>query len=208
MVAIVTYSGKGSALTWAEGDSNFTELDTRTAVGWKNLVGTVDITGLANPPTKVSFKGFPLNRYDPDNLQECTVLFQMPHDYVSGTDIYPHGHVVTSTTSTGVIRWGFDLTYAADFDATAGIGSPNAGQIYFSPFISYVEMTMLSTYQDAHLTMSTGGGVTLPGLQADSVILMRVFRDATHVNDTYPDGVFLTHIDLYYQAQGFGTSTR
>ena len=36
-------------------------------------------------------------------------------------------------------------------------------------------------------------------LEPDSILLMRVFRDGGHVNDTFPDAVFGFNVALYYQ---------
>ena len=188
-------------------DGNFLELDNRTKVAWQNLRGQMSVAGVSNPPTTVAYRGIPLNNYGPDTMCECAVIFHIPHDYVVGTDIYPHGHVLTSTASTGVVRWGFDLTYAQEFDANVG-GTPTAGNAFFAPVTAYVNMTMQANYQDVHLLMEDPAPVTLPGLGPDSLILMRVFRDAPNVADTYPDGVFLMNVDLYYQSQGFGTAAR
>lgn len=210
-MAIVTRASKGSQLTWSEMDANLTELNTRTQVGWQNLNGVIQTAGLANPPNKYNFLGeFPIDCFDPDNVQTLIVKFHMPHDYVVGTPIYPHGHMTVHTNSTGTVRWRFALAYAAEFDVSVDTPPPAAGS-YFSVLpTQYVPMPILASYQNAHLLLEGAPpeGITLPGLAPDSIILMTVSRDAADAADTYPDGICLIAVDLYYQSQGFGNQDR
>ena len=210
-MAITTRTGKGSQLTWAEMDNNLTELNTRTQIGWQNLNGTVERSGIANPPNKYNFLGaFQLDCFDPDNEQEIACKFHIPHDYVVGTPIYPHGHMTVHTASTGTVRWGFAIAYAYEFDTAVDTPPPPAGSVYTLLGTNYVNMPILASYQNVHLLLegTDANGMTLPGLAPDSVIMMRVFRDATNIADTYPDGICLTHIDLYYRSQNFGSANK
>jgi hypothetical protein len=195
-MAIVTRAIKGSALSYGELDGNFIDLDSRTTVGWQNLNGDMNIAGIPSPPTMSVYQGVYLPSFDPDNIQECTVVFHMPHDYIPGTDIYPHGHFMSATNGTGTLRWGFTLSFA------------NEGDAFTTPGTSYVEHTMTAGMKDVHHLVETPTPVSIPTLSYDSIVFMRVWRDATHVNDTYPDPIFLVQVDLYYQSQGFGTVAR
>jgi hypothetical protein len=210
-MAITTRTGKGSQLTWAEMDANLTELDRRTQVSWQNLNGTIQTAGLASPPNKYNFLGeFPIDCFDPDNVQTLIVKFNIPHDYVAGSPIYPHGHMTVHTPSVGTVRWRFALAYAAEFDISVDTPPPAAGNYFGLLPTQYVPMPIIASYEGAHLLLegAPAEGITLPGLAPDSVVLMTVSRDATHIDDTYPDGICLMAVDLYYQSQRFGSDSR
>ena len=206
---IVLRSEKGSVLTGGEVDGNFSELDSRTAVAWANLVAVMARSGIANPPGIALYRGvFPVYAFDPDNVEQCSAIFHLPHDFQQGTDFWPHGHVLTDTASSGVVRWGFDISYAQEYDSEdISAGPPSSTQVFSDPVTIYVEQTIAATHENAHIIITTDSAFNIPALAADSVILMRVFRDATHVNDTYPDDIHLLTVDLYYRSQGFGTNS-
>ena len=205
-MTIALRSTKGSALTYGEVDGNFIDLDNRTKVAVQNLRGQIDLSGVVNPPTMSDYNGVPLMAFSASIIQECPVRMHMPHDYVNGTDILPHGHVLVSTAATGVIRWGFTMLWANEYDLPDWPSPPAADQKFQSLGTMYVEYTVRATDQDAHLVITPPAALSLPLLKKDAVILMTVIRDSTHINDTYPDPAFLTYVDLYYQSQGFGSA--
>lgn len=204
-MTITTRSGKGSALTWAEEDSNFVELDARTTEGWQMLVGEISTDGLSNPPSKVLYKGIvQLDSFDPDNIQELAVVFHIPKDYVAGSDFYPHGHFHSSTTSAGTVRWGFSLTWANPYHLADFGREPFTEEKFVSPVTGYVEATLDASHQDANNVAESVVPFSIPYLLPGAIIFMRVFRDATHINDTYPGSIFMTSVALAYRSQGFG----
>lgn len=204
---IVLRTVKGSALTYGEEDGNFQELDRRTAAGKQNLRGQIDLSGVVNPPTMSAYNGVPLMSFSADTVQLAPVRLHLPHDYVAGTSITPHGHVLTSTASAGVVRWGFTFLWANEYDdADVVAGPPTADQKFQSLGTAYVEQVLSANDQDVHRVVSSPVPISLPLLKPDAVILMTVFRDSAHINDTYPDPMFLTYVDMYYQSQGFGTA--
>lgn len=207
-MTIITRIGKGSSLTWTEEDGNFTDLDNRTKEAWNTISGDMSTAGVADPPTKTPYKGTVLlDLYDPNNICECSVVFHMPHDFVVGSSWYPHGHFHSPTASSGVVRWGFQLMWANQYRLADFGRSPLSSEIFTNPATGYVEVTMDASHQDANNTAESTTPFTVAGLGPGAVILMRVFRDATHVNDTYPDGMFLTNVSIAYRSQNFGTST-
>jgi len=206
---LVYRSTKGSALTYGEMDGNLLELDNRTKEAWNHLRGNIAIGG-ANPPTNALYQGLVyLNWYDPDNMNECTASFALPMDYVAGTDIYPHGHIVSQTASVGTVRWGFTITWANPYtpDDTANNRTPRADQIFCTPFTVYKENYKQAWDQNLHREAFVDTPISLPLIQPHAVILIRVFRDATHPNDTYPDPVALVAFGINHKAFGPGAST-
>jgi hypothetical protein len=195
-MSLITRTSKGAPLTYSELDGNIAELDRRTEVGWQNLRGQITYNGVPNPPSSVAYNGVYLPSYDPDNIQECSVIFHPTHDYVVGSDLYPHGHTLVTGAASGVVRWGFTFIYANEADA------------FSSPVTAYVEQTIVAGDADKHKLIETPTPLSIPTLSYDSIMMMRVWRDANHVNDTYPSPIFLYMVDLYYQSQKFGTVAR
>jgi hypothetical protein len=196
-MAITTRSGKGSQLTWAEMDANLTELDTRTAINWQNLNGEMVTDGISNaPPMRLYNSTLYMRAFSPDTEQEVSCIFHTSKDYIAGTDTWPHGHIVTPTASSGTVRWKITMSFA------------NEGAVFSAPYTFYVDQSIVAADQDKHLLIEPPTAMSIPTLSTDSIILFRVARDATHINDTYPDEIYLTQIDLYYQSQGFGESVR
>lgn len=193
MTTVTTRTGKGSALTYAEMDANFGILETR----WQNLPGAMVTDGISNaPPMRLFNSTMYMRAFSADTEQEVSAVFHMPKDFQAGTDTYPHGHIVTPTASSGVVRWKITVSYA------------NEGATFSAPFTFYVNQTVDPADQNIHLLIDSGMPMTIPTLAPDSVILMRIVRDSTAPEDTYPDEIYLSLVDLYYQSQGFGEDHR
>jgi hypothetical protein len=206
-MAIVTHESKAAALTYAEMDNNFAELDNRTAIKWQNLRAQIDVSGTSIPPPKIAYKGvFQIHAFDANSVQECNALFHIPHDFVVGSDFYPHGHILQMTTNSGTVRWGFDFIWANEFNYGGLVVAPDMK--FGSIMTTYVEVILDGTTQDVNLVVETPTPINLPTMGPDAVIMLRIFRDANHPNDTYPDSIGLLFVDAYYQSQGFGTSSR
>jgi hypothetical protein len=201
-MAIITRNGKGSELTYTELDGNFTQLDTRTIdLGWRDLIMGVDVknTG-ANIPTLQNFRdGIFLWGFDPDSNQEVYCQAHIDHDYAMGTVMYPHVHFSVNVTNTGTVRWGIEYTLARRHDSTGQTHFPASTTVYVEhdvdgdPYAHYVaEVSLANTIPATHL-------------EVDTVILFRVFRDASHVNDTFPGTAYLITTDIHYQVDRYAT---
>ena len=79
---------------------------------------------------------------------------------------------------------------------------------YSAPYTFYVEEIVVAADQNKHKLMEVDTPMTIPTLGPDNIVMIRVARDATHINDTYPDEIYMSQIDLYYRAQGFGEDVR
>lgn len=191
-MTITTVSGKGSSLTLNELDGNFADLDTRTALGWRDNI--IEIT-LRNGPSEPQFTQFRDGIYLPafvhTDVQSGYGNWHIDHDYALGTPLFLHIHWTTNATLTGTVRWGFEYTVAKGHQ-----------QASFGPTTTvYVEQAATGT-QYMHYVGEVSPANTIPGtgIEPDTVILCRVFRDATHPNDTFDDQVFGVALDLHYQA--------
>lgn len=203
---IVTRASKGSALTWAELDANLGLLDVR----WQNLGGEIETAGIANAPVDRLYKGLIyVHAFSATVLQEFTVIFHMPKNYISGSPIYPHIHALPTTASSGDVKWGFEYCWANEYDAVdILVGPPATDQQYGSTTTCDATQDVAATHQDTNRVVEFCTPLLLPLIKGDAVIICRVFRDATDVLDTYPDEMYVTNCDLYYQAQGFGSVDR
>ena len=137
-------------------------------------------------------------RFDADTEQEAFIAFHVDHDYALGTKLYPHMHWSADTASTNTVRWGFEFTLAKGH----GQGVfPTSTTIHIEQAFAGVAFThMIAEVSDADAI----DGEAL-GIEPDVVIMMRVFRDATHVNDDLATHAFGLFVDLHYQAERRGT---
>lgn len=204
-MTITLRGSKGSALTTTEMDGNFSDLDTRTKSGWNDLVGEIGVRGGSpNAPTFTNYKGgLYLYSFDSNSTNECFIEFHVNHDYVHGTMMYPHMHFIPSTNNSGVVRWGFEYTWARRSDSTGQVSFPSTNTLY-------VNFTVSANQIDYHhvAEMSDGNGIPGTGIETDAVVLLRVFRDAGDPADTYPDPVFGFYVDLHYQCDHNQTPLR
>jgi hypothetical protein len=204
MTALVYRDTKGSRLTSAEGDANMRELNTRTASGWNDLVQDVLVrTGANSPSPTVFIGGITAYEFAAATMNECFVNFHMRHDYIAGTMVYPHVHWSHIVDSTGVVRWGFEYTLARRNDSTGTV-------TFASPTTLYIEHNVTAGTQYQHFVNEGADGLGIAGtdLQEDALIICRVFRDATHANDTYPDPIHLLTVDIHYECNTLSTPLR
>ena len=202
-MALLTRSAKGSALTYGEVDGNFTQINTKIADGWKDLVCGMDTRSGSTAPTLTLFRdGIYLWGFDPGNMNEAFANAHIGHDYKVGTMLYPHIHWTTNTTNTGTVRWGYEYTWARRHDST--------GQTHFPASTTiYVEQPLDGdAYGHYVAEMAEGTGIPAATIEVDTIILFRIFRDASHVNDTFPDDVFGFTFDLHYECDRESTPLR
>jgi hypothetical protein len=161
--------------------------------GWADLVGVDRIrTPSANDPTDAALVGgIRGHQFSNTTMNEKWFDYHVPHDWVPGTAMYPHVHTVCNGTQTGVARWGFEYIVC------------KCGGVYSSPVTVYVETTFDGTALKEYISeVSDANAIAASLLEVDGLIKMRVFRDATHANDTMTGNVFLSTADCHYQSTG------
>jgi hypothetical protein len=156
------------------------------------------VPGASAPDLKTFKDGTKCYAFDPTSNEEVYLLYHLNHDYDPGSKYYPHIHWCPEDTDTGVVRWGFEYTQAArdsgTFGATATV---------------YIEQAASGTaFNQLIGEVSDGDAITPPSPVIDSVIIVRVFRDASHANDTYTGDAFGLFCDLHYQASFIGTPNK
>jgi len=170
-------------------------------LGWDDI--TADLSAGkavgANAPTWSTYRdGIGAYAFDAGTMNEIFVVFHVKHDYADGTKVYPHVHWGPNTTSTGVVRWGFEYTLQKGHDQGA---FPASTTIY----IEY-DVTVDKQYQ--HIISEVVDANAFDAFEADTLILMRIFRDAGHANDTFPDDVFAFTADVHFQVDKQATPNR
>lgn len=192
---VTLYQQKGGPLSIAEADSNFEQLDTRTKQGWRDNIVEIKVDSSSpNAPTLANVRGGILAwQFFPNELTEAYSGWHIDHDYAAGTKLYMHVHWVCPTSSIGTVRWGFEYTVAKGHQQQA---FPETTTVYVEqtttgvPYMHYVAEVSEANAID---------GLALD-IEPDTVILVRVFRDGAHPNDTLENVVFGVFLDLHYQA--------
>lgn len=202
-MTIITRASKGSALTYGEVDGNFTQINTKIADGWKDLVCGLDVRSGASSPVLTNFRdGIYLWEFSSSVLMEFFANAHIGHDYKVGTMLYPHIHWTVNTASVGTVRWGYEYTWARRHDSTGQVHFPATQTIYVE------QATDGDVYGHYVAETAEGFGVPADTIEVDTLILFRVFRDAAHPNDTFPDPVFGFTFDLHYECDRDATPLR
>ena len=190
---ITTRSGKGSPLTHPELDSNFEDLDTRTAEGWRdNIVQLVPQVGNPEAPELNIFRdGIHAYNFAAGQNTEACAYFHVDHDYALGTALYPHVHWAIQSSATGTVRWGIEYTVAKGHQQMA----------FGATTTVYVEQVATGTpYLHYVAEVSLANAIPGTNIEPDTLILCRFFRDGAHPNDTLAADAFVFCVDLHYQA--------
>ena len=177
------------------------QVDTTTPTwGWRDIIGDISLrgTGAADPSYSIYQGSIRAYSFSASILQEVQVVFHIPHDYVPGSDIYLHAHWSNGATvpNTGNVVWGFEVSWAKGFGQNAFSTPTTYTVTQASPAIRYTGNIGETT------------AITLTGLEVDSLILVRVYRDATNVADTCTDPVFLHTADVHYQSTNLATKAK
>lgn len=196
MTEIVRLADKnGGPLTPTEADANAGELDRRTALGWRdNIVELKVDSSSPMAPTLEAFRGAILAwKFPPGEITEAHSAWHIDHDYAAGTKLYVHVHWSPKVNNLGTVRWGFEYTVAKGHQQQA---FPTTTTVYVEqasvgvPFMHYVGEVSEANAIDGQAL----------GIEPDTVILVRLFRDGEHANDTFDADAFVSFIDLHYQA--------
>lgn len=172
--------------------------------GWRDITASVLVRGVgANDPDFVVYTGTTTRsfRFSSTIMNEVFFVYHIPHDYVPGTAISFHAHwsnaaVTPNTGNTGNVVWSFDYSFAKGF-----------GQEAFPTVQTVTVVAASPATRHIHNTSETVP-VTILGLEADGLILVRAYRDADNVLDTCTDAVFFHTGDVHYQSSNIATKNK
>ena len=157
------------------------------------------VTG-ARQPTWTAFRdGIYAWSFSASTMNEVHVSFHINHDQCATEayrKLYPHIHWAPTNTNTGTVRWGIEYTFAKGHQQEA---FPSSTTVYIEQAATGTAYThMIAETPDVD-------ALDLSNIETDALLLCRVFRDASHANDTYDAACFGLYADLHYQASYFGT---
>ena len=128
---------------------------------------------------------------------------QMPHNWKEGSDIEPHIHWTPKTTgATGeFVKWGLEYTWS------------NVNEVFGDTTIIYSDVTSETTATVSGDTVMTEGKhhitdigtISATGKTLSSMLVCRIFRDATDTDDDYTYDAGLLEIDFHYEIDSLGS---
>ena len=139
------------------------------------------------------------------STEEIYLSFTLPHDFKDGGDFHLDVHWSPgNNTDTGTVRWGIEWV-AAVRNTTTGAGSD---LLSANTTITYIEQAGTGTAYEHLVAEVADPGITITGAEPDMVIMARVFRDATHANDTYNADAVGILLDAHYQIDRYATPNK
>lgn len=169
-------------------------------IGWEDDIGEIIVRGSGvNDPTwavvRDNLYAFQLSA---STMNQFWRYLHLKHDWHPGSVISMHLHLIpTTTTATGTMRFGMEYSYAKGHDQANFPASTTV----------YTEYTFAANKQYRHLILEFPD-ITNAAFEVDGAILLRIFRDATHVNDTFADPISIMTADAHYQKSRFATKNK
>ena len=170
---------------------------------WKDIVSNFTIRGFTggnNPSFGTVAGNIQGLLFSPSTMNQVWCDFHINHDIALNTKIYPHIHWCPITNRTGVVRWGIEYTVAK------GHGQ----QAFHGPITIYINHPVNQPSNLVHYISEATEEQAIPftNIEPDSFVKTRIFRDAAHPNDTFPDSIHAWTADLHYQAVRVGTKNK
>lgn len=169
--------------------------------GWYDEKGDVVVKGSGvNDPTWAIFRnGLYAYQFSATAMKEIWINFHINHDYKPGTKIYLHVHWSTAGTNTGVCRWGFEYS----------VSKGHNQEVFPASTTVYVNQAAQGTaYRHMIAEISLSDAIPSTSIEPDSVIMVRVFRDAADVADTLTDASYMIFADCHYETDRHSTKNK
>lgn len=145
-----------------------------------------------DPVTWVNASNLRVKGFDGTTTSEQLFFeVQLGHDYKEGTDIHPHVHWGPTTTGVGNVKWILEYSWVNIMDTTPAVTTISSvqaagGVAYRHLLTEFPEMS--------------GAGKSL-----SSMIIGRIYRDPSDIQDTYAGDAGLLELDFHYQIDGLGS---
>lgn len=166
---------------------------------WKNCpvnVFSVYKAGYTNPDLITLVGGILTPAFDASIEEAVGIRYNVSHDIHPGSFMFPSINWGGSTTDTGTVRWGMEYSLA-ERDTGAFITSTTI----------YVEQAADGVI-GSHQAIEFADGDKIAAPLPDTIIIGKLFRDASHINDTFTGEAFLHGAPIRYQASYVGTPSR
>jgi len=194
-VTIVYRNVKGSALSYAELDGNFSDLAGRTDQAWQSVaVAPSVLYGVPSTPELEVWQGG-LNAwaYYPDQTMEAYANFTLPYDWATGTGVrFGITWAVGNTTATGNVRFRRESSFGTPGSAfsAAALSGGQAAAVDGTPYKCYQLYSQVEFYDSSWAPNTT--------------LVNRFFRDGTNVLDTFEQKIYILQFLFFYQRNKFG----
>ena len=171
--------------------------DLRTPLNGVKLGGISDPTWSKWRDNGAGSTGVYAYSFAKNQTNEAFLIAQLPHLYNENTDIKPHIHWGTATTTaTGDVVFGLEWTLAGK-DEAFGVTTIDEITVSVTENIQYKEQ--IDSFTD--IPGSTNGGIKI-----SDVIIARLYRKGNDAADTYDDAVFIFEFDIHYRSNSNGTA--
>lgn len=178
------------------------------AFGWHDIIGWVQpkTTG-AGTPVVAAFRGN-INAYKFIANDVCDFCYHIPHDYLSGSDLFWHvhwGHNGTAISGDFVVT--YYATFAKGFDQ-AVFPAEVTGTLTYST----VNLATTPRYQHRvdEIQLSTPGGsgsmLDTDAIEVDGLIIIRAV--VTTLPTITAGSLFIFTSDVHYQSTGLPTKAK
>jgi hypothetical protein len=157
---------------------------------------TSPVVGYTAPGSAAIVGGIQVPVFDATVVESIGMTFVIPNDIQPSSFMYPVIHWEPTTTGSGTVRWGIEYSLAR-------VGVDN----FTSVTTAYVEQASSLVIGNHHAVEFLDAN-KIASSDPETVILARVFRDATHVNDTYGADAGLLTVGLRYQSTMLGSPKR
>lgn len=128
--------------------------------------------------------------FDDGTEEELYFTVQLPHSYKVGSDIQPHIHWVTNDSNEGDVVWGLEYSWV------------NMGEAFGNTSIL---TETASNEGEAFHQITSLGLITGTGKSYSSMLVCRIFRDASNSADTFTKDAGVLEVDFHFQVQALGT---
>ena len=179
--------------------------------GWRDIIGSLEVksSGATAAPFNTFIGSIGAFQCDttgaPGSARTFYLVYHLPHDYVSGTDIFWHVHWAHNSASvtSGSVTWSYAASYAKGFD-----------QAPFSTQVTGTVVQTASTVQYEHMVaegqLSTSGGsgsmLNTDNLEVDGLIILAFSCSANSISAATNPFVFTA--DIHYQSSNIATKNK
>ena len=170
---------------------------TTHALLWKDMLGDFThnpSTGYLTPDVKTLAGTVETYMFGDSLVESVGVRFAIPHDVSVGKAMFPHIRWSPNTASAGTVRWGIEFMIA---ERDTGV--------FKDSVTIYLEEAGSGTLDKLQIVEAS---VQLTATEPDTLIIGRVFRDSSHVNDTFVGDAALHVACIHYQTDAIGTPSK
>lgn len=155
----------------------------------------------ASAPTLALYRGGIYGlEFSASATNEIHGSIELPHTYKEGSDLIPHVHFATNSTTAagGGVVLGLEYTLTLPNNAAAG-GAPVTITATKTLPASNVQ------YQNFNLDLGTISGA---GLKVSTLIRYRFFRLGGDPADTFPATIFPSSVSIHFQSDSDGSTAQ